>query len=297
MRKLHLPDLKPVWRALLYLATTVLAALSIVGAACEGVFPRWAVYLFYGTAAAALCFSCLYLVRDLRRLKRFLREMAGKGRITGRCIEDKKYRTGLAAVMGIPVNAAIALYNGVVAAVAGSPWFGTLCAYYLILGIMRAYWIAQHLEETGLAPGRRFRIKKTPERKIRRRYGILFITMAFVLGGAVILLIHLEGGKSYPGYTIYVAAAYAFTKSILAVWNTVSAGRKKEQSWIIIRSIELADAAVSILSLQTAMFSSFSSGDEAFRSLMNGITGAVVSLITLLIGVFYLAASRRKVES
>lgn len=30
---------------------------------------------------------------------------------------------------------------------------------------------------------------------------------------------------------------------------------------------------------------------------MNGITGAVVSLITLLIGVFYLAASRRKVES
>lgn len=179
MRKLHLPDLKPVWRALLYLATTVLAALSIVGAACEGVFPRWAVYLFYGTAAAALCFSCLYLVRDLRRLKRFLREMAGKGRITGRCIEDKKYRTGLAAVMGIPVNAAIALYNGVVAAVAGSPWFGTLCAYYLILGIMRAYWIAQHLEETGLAPGRRFRIKKTPERKIRRRYGILFITMAF----------------------------------------------------------------------------------------------------------------------
>lgn len=227
MRKMHLPDLKPVWKALLYLATTVLAALSIVGAACEGVFPRWAVYLFYGTAAAALCFSCLYLVRDLRRLKRFLREMAGKGQITGRCIEDKKYRTGLAAVMGIPVNAAVALYNGVVAAVAGSPWFGTLCAYYLILGIMRAYWIAQHLEETGLAPGRRFRIKKTPERKIRRRYGILFITMAFVLGGAVILLIHLEGGKSYPGYTIYVAAAYAFTKSILAVWNTVSAGRKK----------------------------------------------------------------------
>lgn len=72
---------------------------------------------------------------------------------------------------------------------------------------------------------------------------------------------------------------------------------KKEQSWIIIRSIGLADAAVSILSLQTAMFSSLSSGDEAFRSLMNGITGAVVSLITLLIGVFYLAASRRKVES
>ena len=120
----------------------------------------------------------------------------------------------------------------------------------------------------------------------------VFVTMSFVLGGAVILLINLEGGKSYPGYTIYVAAAYAFTKISLAIWNTVSAGRKKEQSWIIIRSIGLADAAVSILSLQTAMFASFSIGKEAFNSTMNGITGAVVSLITLVTGIFYLAASR-----
>ena len=116
--------------------------------------------------------------------------------------------------------------------------------------------------------------------------------MSIVLGGAVILLINLEGGKSYPGYTIYVAAAYAFTKISLAIWNTVSAGRKKEQSWIIIRSIGLADAAVSILSLQTAMFASFSIRKEAFNSTMNGITGAVVSLITLVTGIFYLAASR-----
>ena len=42
--------------------------------------------------------------------------------------------------MGIPVNVAIALYSGVVAAVADSAWLGTLCAYYLLLGIMRAYW-------------------------------------------------------------------------------------------------------------------------------------------------------------
>ena len=294
MKKPHLPALRPVWRILLYLATAVFAALSIACAALVGMFPEEAAVVFYGTAAVTLAFSCCYLFRDLRRLKRFLRELARKVRPANRWIEDKKYRTGLAAAMGIPVNVAIALYSGVVAAVADSAWLGTLCAYYLLLGIMRAYWIAQHLEETGLdGRGRiKIRIKKTPERKIRKYYGIMFVTMSFVLGGAVILLINLEGGKSYPGYTIYVAAAYAFTKISLAIWNTVSAGRKKEQSWIIIRSIGLADAAVSILSLQTAMFASFSIGKEAFNSTMNGITGAVVSLITLVTGICYLAVSR-----
>ena len=291
MKKLQLPDLGPVWRLLLYLATAVFAVLSIVCAAFEGMFPEEAAVVFYGIAAVTLTFSCCYLFRDLRRLKRFLRELARKVRPANRWIEDKKYRTGLAAVMGIPVNVAIALYNGVVAAVADSAWLGTLCAYYLILGIMRAYWISQHLEETGLDGKGRIKIKKTPERKIRKYYGIMFVTMSFVLGGAVILLINLEGGKSYPGYTIYVAAAYAFTKISLAIWNTVSAGRKKEQSWIIIRSIGLADAAVSILSLQTAMFASFAAGEETFVSMMNGITGAVVSLVTLLTGIFYLATS------
>ncbi len=292
MKKLHLPALNPVGRFFLYLATAGFAALSIVCAVFEGMFPEEAAAVFYGIAAVTLAASCCYLFRDLRRLRRFLRELARKVRPANRYIEDKKYRTGLAVMMGILVNVAIALYNGVVAAVADSAWLGTLCAYYLILGIMRACWIAQHLEETGLV-WEKCMIKKTSERKIWKYYGIMFIIMSFVLGGAVILLIDLEGGKSYPGYTIYVAAVYAFTKIGLAIWNTILAGRKKEQSWIIIRSIGLADAAVSILSLQTAMFASFSVREETFVSMMNGITGTVVSLITLVTGIVYLTASWR----
>ena len=40
MKKLQLPDLGPVWRLLLYLATAVFAVLSIVCAAFEGMFPE-----------------------------------------------------------------------------------------------------------------------------------------------------------------------------------------------------------------------------------------------------------------
>nr|WP_191383790.1 hypothetical protein [uncultured Lachnoclostridium sp.] len=46
MKKLHLPDLGPVWRLLLYLATAVFAVLSIVCAAFEGMFPEEAPLFF-----------------------------------------------------------------------------------------------------------------------------------------------------------------------------------------------------------------------------------------------------------
>ena len=73
---------------------------------------------------------------------------------------------------------------------------------------------------------------------------------------------YVEGGKTYPGWTIYAAAGYSFTKIILAAVHVIRARKKKEQSWIVIRDIGLVDASVSILTLQTAMFAAFSSDDR-----------------------------------
>ena len=127
-----------------------------------------------------------------------------------------------------------------------------------------------------------------PGENIWRCYGVLFLFLAVVLCGAVILLVNLEGGKTYPGWTIYAAAGYSFTKIILAAVHVIRARKKKEQSWIMIRDIGLVDASVSILTLQTAMFAAFSADDRKLTVMMNGITGATVSLLILVFGIIYL---------
>lgn len=56
----------------------------------------------------------------------------------------------------------------------------------------------------------------------------------------------------------------------------------------MIRDIGLVDASVSILTLQTAMFAAFSADDRKLTVMMNGITGATVSLLILVFGIIYL---------
>lgn len=156
---------------------------------------------------------------------------------------------------------------------------------------MRAYWIFHNRNKVRNRENQRS--SRAPERNIWRCYGVLFLFLAVVLCGAVILLVNLEGGKTYPGWTIYAAAGYSFTKIILAAVHVIRARKKKEQSWIMIRDIGLVDASVSILTLQTAMFAAFSADDRKLTVMMNGITGATVSLLILVFGIIYLMNARR----
>ncbi len=67
--------------------------------------------------------------------------------------------------------------------------------------------------------------------------------------------------------------------------------------YYLIRNIGFADALVSILSLQTAMFASFG-GDNEFIRPMNAATGTVVCLMILIMGIrmIRMAAKEKKTE-
>ena len=109
----------------------------------------------------------------------------------------------------------------------------------------------------------------------------------------VILLGHSQGGKSYPGFTIYAVAAYAFYKIIAAVIHMVKVKRQGSPLLTILRRVNYIDACVSILTLQTAMFASFSAEGEAFMRTMNGMTGGIVSLMVLVLGILGVVLAKR----
>lgn len=61
----------------------------------------------------------------------------------------------------------------------------------------------------------------------------------------------------------------------------------------ILRRVNYIDACVSILTLQTAMFASFSAEGEAFMRTMNGMTGGIVSLMVLVLGILGVVLAKR----
>lgn len=137
------------------------------------------------------------------------------------------------------------------------------------------------------------------EISVYRYCGILLIIMTIALAGAVVLLVHSEGGKTYPGYTIFIVAMYTFYKIISAVINVVKAGKLKSPLLMAIRNIGYVNTCVSLLFLQTAMFASFGDGIVEMEVRMNGITGAAVCVMSLAVGIHCVisaAKMRRQLE-
>lgn len=87
-------------------------------------------------------------------------------------------------------------------------------------------------------------------------------------------------------------SAYTFYKIIMSSIQVVKVGKRKSPLLSITRRIGYIDVCVSILTLQTAMLASFAEGEEVLIKRMNGITGAVVCVMVLSLGVQGICASK-----
>ena len=93
---------------------------------------------------------------------------------------------------------------------------------------------------------------------------------------------------------IYVVSTYTFYKIIIAICNIIKVQKYCQPIWQSLKNINLADAAVSILSLQVALIATFSSYSKMLT--MNIITGSIVSLGVIAIGLFMIINSTKKIK-
>lgn len=287
----YIPVLRLRYRILLYVVTLICITLALLHAAFA-CFPYLAGILFYVLAAITLTASCYYITIHSRQyIREIIKPAIAANPYTNKVTTDYRWRTILFAVPGMVGNIIFAVFNGVIGITSRSAWFGTLSAYYILLSVMRAGVVRQ---ERKIAAVKEKQEHMGQELSVYRRNSILFIFMAVVLAGAVILLLSAQGGKDYPGLTIYAVATYTFYKIITSTIEVIKVGKRKSPLLSITRRIGYIDACVSILTLQTAMFASFADGEERFINLMNGITGTVVCLMVLGLGIQGICFSKKK---
>lgn len=286
----YIPSLRLRYRIILYLVTIVCITLALVNVAFE-CFPYLAGIIFYVLAAVTLTASCYYITIHIRQdIRDIIKPAIAANPYTNKVTTDYRWRTILFAVPGMVSNIIFAAFNGVIGITSHSAWFGTLSAYYILLSIMRAGVVRQE-REIAVIEEKREHMRR--EMAVYRRNSVLFIFMAVVLAGAVVLLLNALGGKDYPGLTIYAVATYTFYKIIMSTIQVIKVGKRKSPLLSITRRIGYIDACVSILTLQTAMFASFADGEEGLIKLMNGITGTVVCLMVLGLGIQGICFSKK----
>lgn len=279
------------WLVLLYLLTALLCAGAVVVAVWQKA-PQWVAFLghfLYGAAAVGLGYSIYTVVIYAPGLKGRTVTLMKKNRLVARMLESYGFRTVVMGSVSLLINLAYALFNGIVAILSLSVWYGALAGYYLLLTVLRGHLVLHHRKVSKGAF--EARTQRSSEISRYRLCGILLIALPLCLSVAIWQMVTSEGGYAYMGLTIYVVAAYTFYKITAAVINAVKARQSNDLTVKALRNVGLADAAVSVLALQTAMFHSFGGGMNT--GLANSLTGAAVCATTVTVGIYMLIKTQK----
>ena len=141
----------------------------------------------------------------------------------------------------------------------------------------------------------RNRSVKSELRSYRKTAWLLFL-LNIPMGGMITLMVLTDSEYSYPGYVIYLSALYTFYTIILAIVNLVKFRKLGRPILSAAKVLNFVAALMSLLGLQTAMISQFSTEGENFRRMMNTITGSGVWFAVILTAVYMLLHSRKMKE-
>lgn len=242
-------------------------------------------YMIYCMSAYCLTIWVLPLPRMFRKAKANIMHWL-TGMAFGRnYIGDLVFRGSVGLYSGMATNFFYVVFRIFVGIRYASVWFLTIAIYYLLLAIMRLSLILSY----------RNRNMKSELRCYRRTAWLLFL-LNIPMGGMIVLMVLTDSGYSYPGYVIYLSALYTFYTIILAIVNLVKFRKLGSPILSAAKVLNFVAALMSMLGLQTAMISQFSTEGENFRRLMNAITGGGVWFSVILIAVYMLLHSRKMKE-
>ena len=291
----QLPEImkkKEINHLLVYLVAAVVCILSVIQPQ-KNILPQSVGIIVYILAAVSLVAACMCIYRDLRKgiIERLLL-MIKRTSYGARFLEDYTFRTILTTLPTFLINIVYTVYNGVIGIANQSAWFITMAAYYSLLGIMRYCAVNTERKISRMTDPKLIRKK---ELSVIRTDGILLLLLNLALSGVVLLTIAKGTAKTYSEIMVISIAAYTFYKITMAVINMVKVRKMQSPILITIRNIGVADALVSMLTLQTTMLASFQDTSSIDANRMNGIAGLAVCILIALLGasmIYY--ASKRK---
>lgn len=242
--------------------------------------------LFYGIAAVALCFFVFSCVRLYPLMKAGAVGFLSRYSFTRALMENVRFRAGVAVTWSFLLNLLYGIFEGTLAILSQSLWYGALGGYHLCLGIMR-FRLVLHEQ-----PFQETKEPKHPahHRGVYKSTGTVLLLLSVLMAVAVAEMI--TSPATYAGVMLFGVTAYVTLKFVLSIRRFLHAKRQNSPTLKAIRSIGIADALMSLFSLQTALLSAFYF-DAARRNTLSGIAGGTVCMVVASMAILML---RQKTE-
>lgn len=250
----------------------------------------WLAYVLYGFSAYSLVILVIFLIMVLPKQYKLIRKKILDNPWGNRYLTDAAFRTHVSLYLSLGINVLYAGLNVFFYFMNQSNWFLVLTIYYIILSAMR-FLLVRYVQFHGIGKERLGELKRA------RLCSIILLNLNFVLSGAVLMILYQNKGYEYPGILIYAMAAYTFYTTIFAIINLVKYRKYKSPVMTASKIISLSSALVSMLSLETAMFSQFGqSMSLKGQRLMIVLTGAGISAAVIGMSAYMIIKTSRELE-
>ena len=286
----------PTWAKILTFIVTVISAvlsLVIVALGFENTTFAIVAYILFGIAGVSLAYSVYLIIPLFPKMKASITAWMENHEFTYLLLRNFGFRTVIFAIGSFLMSLLFSAFNAYMGIINRSIWYGALAAFYIALAFIRGGVLTYHGKKVG-----KRKDEKNDEyvkAKVYRNSGIITLILNIALSAAIAQMIFSGAHFTYIGWTIFAYAAYAFYKITMSIISFIRAHRQTDLTVRAIRNINLVDALVSILALQTALLTMFS--EEGVNiSMMNTLTGIAVSVISISIGIYMIVSANKKMK-
>ncbi len=284
----------PAWvQALTFIVTILSAVLSLVmvGLGLENGAASIIAYILFGVAGVSLTYSVYLIIPLFPKMKSGMISWMEKHEFTHLLFRNFGFRTVIFAIGSFTMSLLFSGFNAYMGIANRSIWYGALAGFYIALAFLRGGVLGYHKKRIG----KKIQNDEYSKAKVYRNSGIITLILNIALSSAIVQMIFSGEHFSYIGWTIFAYAAYAFYKITISIISFIRAHKQDDLTVRAIRNINLVDALVSILALQTALLTMFST-DNVDISLFNTLTGVAVSVLSVSIGIYMILSANKKIK-
>ncbi len=285
--------LKKIGKALLFphiIIMVLIVPISIVLLVGSTVFMgsrSGVAYVSYGISAYTLtvwCFKTPYLIKSFKSFK-------DKNKYAKKWKEDPRFRVNVSLFASLMWNALYGIFQLWLGFYHHTFWFFSIGAYYLCLVAMRFFLF---LHTTKYKPQKEMQ----KELKKYRLSGIVLLVLNLALSMIIFFMVYWNRTFVHHMITSIAMAGYTFAALTVAIINVFRYRKYNSPVFSASKNISLASAAVSMLTLESTMLTTFSDGTitKTMQKWMLGTTGGAICLFIFSMAIYMIVSGTKKLN-
>ncbi|MBE5736060.1 MAG: hypothetical protein E7356_01700 [Clostridiales bacterium] len=261
---------------------TVLLVLSLIYLGTESVLAILS-YLLAFYVLLVICFR-------IPRIVAFFKKVKHENKYVKRWFSDVHLRVNVSLYGTLIWNVIFATFQLGLGIYHKSFWFYSMFAYYVILGVMR-FFLLKHT--------RKYKANEEAESEIKKSIlcGYLLIAINLALALIVFFMVYWNRTFHHHMITTIAIAAYTFFTFTFAIINLVRYKKYKSPVYSSAKTISLIAGAVSMLTLETTMLTTFGTTEgPLFNQIMLTLTGVAVIAFAITMAIIMIVKGHKKLK-